>query len=264
MSGFKIFTVSGTHPSNLYRYWKGDIWKKIVKHRYILTEKKFSSVNTYHNSSISLYGIISSILFEMANIMYLRRRPWFHTGLSNSKPEVPGIHESQLCKVSTRRYSNTVFVWFFWTTDNFKTSHSLFEPHTASWSARKIENEWSWRRRMFFVCPKSRQWEDEFFCHLRKDFVLDQRVLRRDLLRVESRVKSLLSFDTRSVELQDKFDWIFTLVCFICPLSEQKNCLHLFKFCESELSTCVSGRRCLICGSRSWGRTVWSPEQEKK
>jgi len=34
---------------------------------------------------------------------------------------------------------------------------------------------------------------------LRKDFVLDQRVLRRDLLRVESRVKSLLSFDTRSV-----------------------------------------------------------------
>ena len=83
--------------------------------------------------------------------------------------------------------------------------------------------------------PKIKKWKAGFFCDLRKDFVLDQRILRRDLLRVESRVKSLLSFDTRSVELQDKFDWIFTLVCFICPLSEQKNCLHLFKFCESEL-----------------------------
>ena len=116
---------------------------------------------------------------------------------------------------------------------------------------------------MFFVWPKSKQWEAGFFCDLREDFVLDQRVLCRDLLRVESRVKSLLSFDSRSVE--NDINWIgfYTWYALFTLNSKAENRLHLFKFCESELSTCVSGRRCLICGSRSWGRTVWSPGQEK-
>ena len=65
--------------------------------------------------------------------------------------------------------------------------------------------------------PKIKKWKAGFFCDLRKDFVLDQRVLRRDLLRVKGRVKSLLGFDTRSVERRNKFCLDFTLGMFYLP-----------------------------------------------
>merc|ERR1719356_1616768 len=105
----------------------------------------------------------------MANIMYLRRRPWFHTGLSNSKPELTGIHEKRL---------------------NYARYQLVAAPTFCLCSSS--EQLITLKHLTAFSSPIQ-------LLDLRKDFVLDQRVLRRDLLRVKGRVKSLLSFDTRSV-----------------------------------------------------------------